>query len=899
MDVEPRAEQPPLVPLGFLDMPLEMVREIVLRLDRWRDVAACRVTARCFRTALSDKELWALKYGPATAIDVTRTAMPVAVYQTLYARWDFCVRGFGATGLYNLAHAGLTEQFKWIDNRLVRLLYRQFDAINLYAFRCSDARPATRPHVLPITFADLPAHGRTAPFFDAIVQETQGAAHAVNLLVESLHESDAVPPKSRSTFTRTDSRRVPGVGPPRAATHTVPAAPTGAPTAAAAVPHVGATNGPGLEKTVQDVKSVYIGAYSACAFMIRIEAAQMAARMGHMAIVDYLFNAYPALFTVALDGVLEAAARRDRVAVIDAMHRLVEKWGPHVVSYWNVDIASRMTQARSLAGAVNPMELLSMRVIRTLGAPAPVHPLQHVQPVTARNVITAWSALWETIKKATPVRTPATMITAAISTAAAAVAPKVVATGAPTHSPFGGHYGAPLPGASHAHARCRFTSLGAVALRHGATGVLSWLAANKCPGAPHMDDSLLSMMVENGHMVCVKWLVGRTALPPSTDFATYVAARRRDGDRFWRCRHNSLLHAIRHGHVEMVRWVHEMGIKRCSIKSLQAAASSSDPRAIRVIQWAATPRSRYAALRDFYAASTPTDRPQHAERTAPILYLAPRGAIDGAVTVAMPDPTAMTAYDALLGGAPAPKPTEAKRSALDDEACGMSARATDGDDCPVPEWRDAQLAITAAGVGRRDIVQWLHETHPGSVTIEAARAAASLCHTDVIIYLHQAGVASLDACNAMGRLGKDLPLTSNPTSTIQAIHALALAGASYHPAVLRRAMAAKSASMADAIMEHYDAHVDPTIAMRMAVEADSLTMIRWVRDTVPGARLCTGLRMLAELDKRPKRIARLGRCKCDDCEAEHKAPRRRRPNPTAAPAMEAAAHGKRKRSDDS
>lgn len=225
----------------------------------------------------------------------------------------------------------------------------------------------------------------------------------------------------------------------------------------------------------------------------------------------------------------------------------------------------------------------------------------------------------------------------------------------------------------------------------------------------------------------------------------------------------------------------------------------------------------------------------------------------------------------------------------------------------VPEWRDGLLAVEAAKAGALDVVRWLYETYPDTVTAEAARAAASACNADIAVYLHEVRVAPLTTYRALRRAagragqrerhGRGCVTDTRVGDTLEK---LAVAGAPYDAKVLAEVVRHRCTPALQAVVTHYcvpapdvaaaDERVSnlssssgleppsiyvkrpsprptPDDVMRAAVAADRLDMIRWVRDNVKGARLCVAAEAMRAAGCKANRIAALGRCRCGACKA--------------------------------
>ncbi|AVK77539.1 hypothetical protein pmac_cds_851 [Pandoravirus macleodensis] len=214
----------------------------------------------------------------------------------------------------------------------------------------------------------------------------------------------------------------------------------------------------------------------------------------------------------------------------------------------------------------------------------------------------------------------------------------------------------------------------------------------------------------------------------------------------------------------------------------------------------------------------------------------------------------------------------------------------------VPEWRDGLLAIEAARAGAVDVVRWLYENHPETVTAQAARAATTACHADVAIYLHRVGVAPFDTYRPLRRVIAQISddvnrATGHPTArqAVAALDALAAAGAPYDAKALEQAAASRHAPTLGVFAKHYcvpgrilyssesptasgawprkAACALPTLddIMLAAARSDHLETIRWVKNSIPGARLCLAIDMMRAARQKHTRINALGKCSCSTC----------------------------------
>nr|UDO46977.1 hypothetical protein [Pandoravirus massiliensis] len=218
----------------------------------------------------------------------------------------------------------------------------------------------------------------------------------------------------------------------------------------------------------------------------------------------------------------------------------------------------------------------------------------------------------------------------------------------------------------------------------------------------------------------------------------------------------------------------------------------------------------------------------------------------------------------------------------------------------VPEWRDGLLAIEAARAGAVDVVRWLYENHPETVTMQAARAATTACNAEVAIYLHEVGVAPFDAYRPLRRVTAQLcndeanrPM-GHPTTRqiIAALGALAAAGAPYDTKALEQAAMSHCGPALALFAKHYcrpdcalgdepmaasggcdDARPrkaacalpTPDDIMAAAVRSNHLDTIRWVKKNIPDTRLCLAIEMMRAGKERQTRINALGKCSCPAC----------------------------------
>ncbi|AJF96816.1 hypothetical protein TW95_gp0082 [Pandoravirus inopinatum] len=229
--------------------------------------------------------------------------------------------------------------------------------------------------------------------------------------------------------------------------------------------------------------------------------------------------------------------------------------------------------------------------------------------------------------------------------------------------------------------------------------VLTHLATRGCPMVPKPTIFAMAMTVSKGLLRVAAWLDG---LPE-------VQARPHE---LRRCSRRDVDRAAGDGHYAVVQWAHERGIRRCALSTLLSGIRSGHAQGrVDFVRWALAEDPLW---------------PHGIDTT--------EGQSGGAGDVA-----AAPAAGPWTG----PPSTGPRRS--------RPAR--------VPEWRDGLLAIEAAKAGALDVVQWLYETHPEMVSIEAARAAASACNADIAIYLHEVGVAPLTAYPCLRRASERIPDT--------------------------------------------------------------------------------------------------------------------------------------------
>lgn len=281
-----------------------------------------------------------------------------------------------------------------------------------------------------------------------------------------------------------------------------------------------------------------------------------------------------------------------------------------------------------------------------------------------------------------------------------------------------------------------------------------------------------------------------------------------------RCTRRNVDDAASRGHFAAVRWAHEQGMRRCALSTLVAGVGSRAQGTLDFVRWA-------------------------------------------------------------LGQE---DPSQPPRSAR------------------VPEWRDGLLAIEAARAGAVDVVRWLYENHPETVTAQAARVATTACHADVAIYLHRVGVAPFDTYRPLRRVIAQIGDDTNraighPTArrAVAALDALAAAGAPYDAKALEQAAASHHAPTLGVFARHYcvpgrilHSSEPPTTSgawprkaacalptfddiMLAAARSGHLGTIRWVKNSIPGARLCLAIDMMRAAKEKHTRINALGKCSCPAC----------------------------------
>ncbi|AGO85506.1 hypothetical protein psal_cds_1206 [Pandoravirus salinus] len=197
----------------------------------------------------------------------------------------------------------------------------------------------------------------------------------------------------------------------------------------------------------------------------------------------------------------------------------------------------------------------------------------------------------------------------------------------------------------------------------------------------------------------------------------------------------------------------------------------------------------------------------------------------------------------------------------------------------VAEWRDARIALKAAEYGRLEVVQWLAEAHRECLTPEAARCAARHGHSDIVLFLHEMGVAPLTLYNPLKRAAKSV--------NARALAAVADAGAPYDARALAVAIRHKSMPMVVVLCERYTALIDTVEAMRMAGANAACKIARHMVAVLPGACLTH-----ARATVPPHRSAKaLGQCACAACRAavsaakETRQLRRSAPPPPSPPPL--------------
>jgi len=819
------------------ELPVEVIRHIMMHVTSWTAFDAFRRSSSLLHSVPSQRDIWARKYAPVTPFDITLTDEPVEAYMVLTRRWRFLVRGFNAGGLVNLARAGRLEPFKWLDQRLPFLLACLVSSIETWGLQpagaslpgaptpADRARSSCRPPVGTATvkarvgkrtLTQLARHANIDAFYDAFARETHGAfTHADTLMDRLIGLCDKlvrnamhpnIPGAAAAATDFCQTAPIGQAGPRQAIAPDVLmlARRYGVPVetvesdlllyqamrrhlAASYRPPNNAASTPACEM-LNLLHIPFSGQeYHVCAFIARLEAVKAAASAGHVAIMAHLFCAHPNIAPTMVRMALVAGVSNNRPRTVHAIHRMLTP------PEHNGSNAQRAQQQQ-------------------------LHNSDHVPDAKQH---------------------------ADHCTAPAAQGPAI------RHQHQHGQGQEPL----HKHAFCLPGQMANIALKHGSTRVLDYLADAQCPGALAVGAGTLDQVVRSGRVENIEWFVRRYAANGSMTCDlrdAFKACRRRskqfcvprgdgnsgagnattpratDAASVWQLAQSTYAFLLENGRVDVVEYLHRMGIKRCTIDMLKMAATSSNANSLRLIQWATT-------------CACPPPRPP----TASSHLAAPTHIADTAVGV--------------VG--------EAAAVATDHPRVSLSGGASDGapEEPPVPEWRDAQLAIHASAAGRVHVLQWLHEVHRGSVTIEAARVAARNCHASVCIYLHQAGVAPFHRYNVMSHVAK-CRWNAIPTEQIvSTIRALAAAGAPYHPSLMRTVIANKKADVAKAVVDAYGCQIDSEQAMYWAVQANSNVIIRWVRDNVPNARLCVGIAIMRALGRDQRRIALLGHCRCASC----------------------------------
>lgn len=331
--------------------------------------------------------------------------------------------------------------------------------------------------------------------------------------------------------------------------------------------------------------------------------------------------------------------------------------------------------------------------------------------------------------------------------------------------------------------------------------VLDYLEGVACPLALKVGSDAFDNAVSGGKVVMAQWIASRC------DFDGYSLWPRstRDDNEAIVCVRSTVDLASRNGHFDVVRWLHESGIKRCAMTTLLAAVESSRPGAdvCAFLAWA----------------------------TTPVPVVTPPSSTPFGDDPSTPDSAGRPHADTM--------PEEKK--------------ARFGQRCPVPEWRDARLGIRAAEVGNIAVARWLCETHPDAVTSEIARHAATHLHIDIVVYLNDIGMVGLDECRALRRAVSNVDsacgtydLARFAPKVADAVRTLAKAGASFDPAALFYAMRAQCFEVIEALVLCYarSGSIDPRAVMVDAAKIGHLNVPRWVRDNVHGACLCVAVKVM-------------------------------------------------------
>ncbi|AGO85633.1 hypothetical protein psal_cds_1277 [Pandoravirus salinus] len=199
-------------------LPNEMVREVLMRVERWRDVVAFQATARRFAAILAPCDTWTRKYAPDTPYDLTVSAPtatrvrdateanntvadggnetcvdePLEAFVAVHAQWGMTAKGFDVDGLCRLAAAGRTDALLWLDAR-VRHAYIDAAGPSL-AFATSVDDPFVQPAVFRCRSryaCAAAAAGQTATLA-AVLDAHPGLAAQGHKIMHSAIESNCV-----------------------------------------------------------------------------------------------------------------------------------------------------------------------------------------------------------------------------------------------------------------------------------------------------------------------------------------------------------------------------------------------------------------------------------------------------------------------------------------------------------------------------------------------------------------------------------------------------------------------------------------------------------------------------------------------------------------------------------
>jgi len=750
------------------DLALEMRRAILLRLDDWRDVTACLCAAWCFHGALTQHDVWITKYAPSSGKLLTASDEPLAAYEAVYERWGIASPDFTYGGLCALAKAGRLEHFTWLDARIAAIE------------RCRRAVRIKEAHGPGPHFGiDLP---RKSPKTSVIPESGSSDGHVRTLHPTVVCNLDATIHRKQqldgfNTILNVSHVPYPPIL-PSSHDRKVVRHMSRAVSAYSQDDYDGKDEdgeylddyrmdqyvGGGYEDGGDEGEGMERQPSPIDPYLARvyIRIGICAIEQAREPIVRYIVKAHADLEERMMPALFEAASLWSRLSIVQTLHDHALAAASRVLAVQNPQDAD----ASSCSGDIDDVARYMSDEEDDGGDDGDDDDDDKAEP----SYLDMWRWTRARIRHRFRLTDRDDL-------------DELVHRWCPRHMPVGTH--------------SRMTP-----------EVCGHYRALRCTTELPLTPSVFNAVIENGHVDVARWMLDQPRAPH---------------DRPLLCKRDSVNHAASQGHIQMVQWLHDSRIKRCSTATLVKCIRSricSEDNVINLLQWATCP----------------------------------------------------------------PLPDTHERGQAPDQR-------TLGGTCRVPEWRDANVAIEAATFDRPEVVRWLYETYPDAVTIEAMRSAARWANPDVLLYLASVGVATLAECDALRLAASSLdyrrkclqyshapvPVVT-PERVVSALGSLHAAGAPYTLAAFYSALHSCCRPIIGAMIQLYGTapEMDPDAAMRDAAHVNHIDTMRFVRDNLPGARVCVAAAVMRANGDPDTRIICLGRCRCDSCRSA-RARRLRRP----------------------